>query len=69
MRPDLELRLWNAIHVLGEPRERTARAEIQAMLADGSITNPKQAWRTLQKWTYAGLYDYGVAIDLGWRIE
>ena len=68
MRKDLEARLWDAMRPteefkLGAP----PHGEIAKMLTDGVITNPKQAWRTLEKWERKGLYEYGVSIDFGWR--
>ena len=42
------------------------RTVIQQMLDDNLIANPKQAWRTLEKWLRKGWYNYGVALDLGW---
>jgi hypothetical protein len=44
-----------------------ARDIIQHMVSTGIIASPKQAWRTLEKWSDA--YDYGVSLDLGWLIE
>jgi hypothetical protein len=43
-----------------------ARDWIVQALADGRINAAKQAHRTLEKWTNKGLYDYGVALDMGW---
>lgn len=42
---------------------------IQQMLRDGLIENPKQAWRTLEKWDKKGVFDYGVSLDLGWLLD
>lgn len=39
------------------------------MLVQGRIANPKQAWRTLEKWAGRGEYDYGVVIDQGWLVD
>ena len=69
MRLDLETRLWAAVPtaqafgVNGPPAR-----EIAKMLAEGVIDNPKQAWRTLEKWARRGVYEYGVSIDHGWRV-
>ena len=44
----------------------TPREVIDAMLDEGMIESPKQAWRTLEKWLRKGIYNYGVSLDLGW---
>lgn len=64
MRATLEAHLWYRI-ACGD----SARDAIAAMLERGDITSPKQAWWTLEKWSRAGLYDCGVALDLGWLNE
>lgn len=61
MTHDLERRLWAGIGA-----GRFARDVIQEMLDAGDIQSGKQAHATLEKWTRAGLYDYGTALDLGW---
>lgn len=43
------------------------REVIGAMVASGMIASKKQALRTLEKWS--SYYDYGVTIDLGWRVS
>jgi hypothetical protein len=45
------------------------RDAIAEMLSAGLIASPKQAWRTLEKWSRQGTYDYGVSLDLGWLID
>lgn len=65
MSPDNERYLWENIRFCDEgpmPREVIAR-----MVLSGMIKNPKQAWRTLEKWAGKHWYEYGVNIDLGWR--
>jgi hypothetical protein len=44
----------------------SARDVIAGMLARASIASPKQAWRTLEKWSGRGRYNWGVTLDLGW---
>jgi hypothetical protein len=60
---DLEPSLWR--HVASG---KHARDWIVAALADGRINAAKQAYRTLEKWASKGLYDYGVALDMGWLV-
>jgi hypothetical protein len=64
MTNDLESALWR--HVASG---KYARDWIAAALADGRINAAKQAHRTLEKWSAKGLYDYGVALDLGWIVS
>lgn len=67
MKPRLEQYLWDRIGLAGEgifPRDI-----IGEMLGKGMIESPKQAWRTLEKWSRKGFYEYGVSLDLGWRIQ
>ncbi len=58
--------LWAGLHGPGKtgvlPREI-----IDNMINEGLIQNHKQAWRTLEKWSRKDWYDYGTAIDLGWK--
>lgn len=61
MKYELEQYLFEQIKSGQKPRTVIAR-----MLEDGIIESPKQAWRTLEKWSDKGLYDYGVTLDLGW---
>ena len=61
MRRDLEEQLWKHVQSGGRVRDWIASAT-----TGGRIESPKQAWATLEKWTRKGLYDYGVALDLGW---
>lgn len=42
------------------------RNVIDEFVREGKIANPKQAWRTLEKWDRQGRYEWGVTIDLGW---
>lgn len=61
MKRDLEKKLWDGIR-----DGKVARDVIQDMLDADEIQSGKQGHATLMKWTSAGLYDYGVALDLGW---
>lgn len=62
MKPHIEAALWDAIgHKL------TVRDLISALLLEGHIKSPKEAWATLNKWHRKGIYEYGVALDLGWK--
>lgn len=63
MQGDLEFILKSRIS-----KGECCRYIIQDMLDKKLINNPKQAWRTLEKWVRKGLYNYGVALDLGWLI-
>lgn len=47
---------------------QSAREAINDMLASNLIKSPKQAWRTLEKWTDQGIWEYGVNMDLGWFV-
>lgn len=64
MAPEIEADLHARIKAGASPRDAIA-----AMLAAEAIAHPKQAWRTLEKWAGKGLYDYGVALDLGWLVN
>ena len=44
------------------------RNVIMRMIDEGMIASAKQAWRTLEKWNRKGLYEYGVSLDLGWKL-
>lgn len=60
--------LFDRIALAGEEQPfGSPRDIINDILGDGMIQSPKQAWRTLEKWIKKGLYDYGVALDLGWK--
>lgn len=52
---------WNS------PERRFPKDIIDDMIKLGMISNAKQAWRTLEKWTRKGIYDYGCRLDLGWK--
>ena len=67
MNLDAEKYLWDRIS--GGGAHRFPRDVIQEMLNAGMIHSPKQAWRTLEKWSNAGAYSYGVVLDLGWRLR
>lgn len=70
MEPDLEAFLWARTPHGGQAGERpSVRDAIGGMLRRGQINSPKQAWRTLEKWARQGKYEYGCAIDLGWRTD
>jgi len=62
MNHELEFELYNRIKLTGKfPRDI-----IDEMLKENKIKSPKQAWRTLEKWSAKRLYDYGSTLDLGW---
>lgn len=63
MRRDLEDKLRERIR-----SGVCARDAIGEMLAAGDIASPKQAWRTLEKWSARREYEYGVCLDLGWLL-
>lgn len=63
MTRELEMALWS--HICAG---NAAREWVQNAIDKGIIAHPKQAWRTLEKWASKGLYDFGVAIDLGWLL-
>lgn len=65
MKPDLEADLEQRIR---SGRYRSPREAIRAMLNEGLIASPKQAWRTLEKWDGKGKYEYGVSLDMGWML-
>lgn len=61
MRAELETKL--RAELLGGACPRDV---IASMVAAGDIASPKQAWRTLEKWSHRGEYEWGVCVDLGW---
>lgn len=63
MKPDLEAELMSRIR---SGKYEFPRDAIHAMRDEGLIEKCKQAWRTLEKWTDKGWYEYGVTVDLGW---
>lgn len=68
MKPEAEDYLWERIPVAGQHQGQPSPREVIAeMHQQGMIQSPKQAWRTLEKWSGKGLYDYGVSLDLGWK--
>jgi hypothetical protein len=65
---DAERYLWDRVPVAPNVRgQPLVRETIHEMVASGMIANVKQAWATLEKWSNAGCYDYGVTLDLGWK--
>jgi len=70
VKPELESYLWQMIqpppHKDGDVWPRDI---IGKMLDEGLINNPKQAWATLSKWSRQGRYDWGMTIDLGWKVD
>ena len=64
MRRELEDELRNRIAT--KQAGASVREVIAAMVSEGRIQSEKQAWRTLEKWSQRGEYDYGVSLDLGW---
>ena len=70
MAPDLEKYLWDHIPTNAEAGHgRWPRNVIKDMLDKGMIDSAKQAWRTLEKWCNKRKYDYGVTLDLGWKVD
>jgi len=69
MKKELEEYLWNEVGNPSLQTKRLPRDVINEMLQRGWINSPKIAWRTLEKWTRKGMYDYGICLDLGWRIN
>jgi hypothetical protein len=67
MKRENEEYLWNRLRFADEefvpPRD-----VIDEMLDKDMIQSPKQAWRTLEKWCKKGIYEYGVCLDLGWKV-
>ena len=65
----LEKYLWDNIGFSGQRDEyhRSPREVINEMLEKKWIKSPKQAWRTLEKWSLKGIYNYGCCLDLGWK--
>lgn len=59
----LEAALWSHVSLGGRPRDWVSIA-----LHRGWIASGKQAHRTLEKWVNKVVYDYGVALDLGWPL-
>ncbi len=66
MKPELESYLWDETQKngLGNPFPREV---IEKMVKGQMIESPKQAWRTLEKWSSNGKYSYGICLDLGWK--
>ena len=71
MKKELEDYLWERIRPAGviDNPHRWPRDIIKEMLNLGMIKSPKQAWATLEKWCDKGIYEYGVNLDLGWKVE
>lgn len=68
VKPEAEDYLWERVPVAGAPYTLPrVRQVIDDMVAQGMIEKPKQAHRTLEKWSGKGIYDYGVCLDLGWK--
>lgn len=58
MKPD-ELELWAAVEVGEFPRDAALR-----------LNMPRNRMLALcRKWSLKGKYEYGVALDLGWKVE
>lgn len=62
----LENYLYKRIRKIGDPYGNTPRDIIDEMLKKNMISNPKQAWWTLEEWSLKGYYTYGCSFDLGW---
>ena len=67
MKKQLEDYLWDKIPGHYKPHP-TPREIICYMVETKKIASEKQAWNTLRKWTKQRIYDYGVSLDLGWKI-
>lgn len=64
----LEDYLWSNIPDQGVHSKGVfVRDVINDMVKKGMIKNPKQAWRTLEKWCRQKKYNYGTCLDLGWK--
>lgn len=63
MTSDLDQALWAHVSAGG-----FARDWIRQALLDARIRSAKRAWRALWKWERKGLYESGVALDLGWVV-
>ena len=63
MKQELETELF--LRILNKAENVFVRDIIHAMLNEGKINNPKQAWYTLSKWDKRGIYNYGTSFDLG----
>lgn len=66
MTPENEKYLWDHMQINGHGHP-FPRDVIDEMLEKKMIENPKQAWRTLEKWVAKGWYEYGTCLDLGWK--
>lgn len=63
----LEKYLWDNFG-LDERRQIPFAKEIIDQMFDlGMISNKKQAYRTLEKWSSKGLYVWGCSISFGWK--
>lgn len=58
--------LWDRIGFPGQGL--FPRTVITKMVEKGMINSVKQGWRTLEKWAGKGIYNYGVTLDLGWKV-
>lgn len=63
----LEKYLWDNISYVGDRPYFSPYDIIKKMIEYKMINSPKQAWRTLEKWTDKGIYNYGSRLDLGWK--
>ncbi len=62
----LEKYLWDNFGLI-KGQFPFARDIINQMVEYKMISNHKQAWRTLEKWSHKGLYSWGCSMDLGWK--
>lgn len=72
MEKRLEDYLWNEISYVNDDKwnsqyYRSPYDVINEMISKKWINSPKQAWRTLEKWSAKGIYNYGSRLDLGWK--
>lgn len=68
MKKILEDYLWERIPSVSELKQKSTYETINQTVALGMINSPKQAWRTLEKWTDKRIYEYGSRLDLGWKV-
>lgn len=68
MKQELEQYLWDRLPADGYDPANTARDIINDMIDKGMIQNYKQGLRTLYKWEKQNKWEWGVNVDLGWKI-
>lgn len=68
MKPELEKYLWENMEIDGHGHP-FPRDVINQMIENKMISSPKQAWRTLEKWSNKGWFAWGCSMDLGWKTK